>query len=80
MHVGMAKKPLEPYNPKSYRNRLPTADVKKPVTNSSQIEFGDRGYQYFINSLECFITNISSLLIKTLSETLGRSNQSPMGG
>jgi len=42
MHVGMNKKPLVPYHPNSYRNRLPVADAKKPPKNSSQIEFGDR--------------------------------------
>jgi len=42
MHVGMAKKPLVPYHPTSYRNRLPVGDAKKPPKNSSQIEFGDR--------------------------------------
>ena len=38
----MAKKPLVPYHPHSYRNRLPVPDAAKPPKNSSQIEFGDR--------------------------------------
>lgn len=31
----MSKKPLEAYDPNSYRNRLPIADPKMPATNSS---------------------------------------------
>jgi len=42
MHTGMDKKPLCPYDPLSYRNRLPVQDARKPPKNSSQIEFGDR--------------------------------------
>ncbi len=42
LHVGMRNKPLVPYNPHSYRNRLPIADVKKPPKNASSIELGDR--------------------------------------
>ena len=42
MHVGMKNKPLLPYNPNSYRNRLPALDAKKPPKNVSSIEIGDR--------------------------------------
>mmetsp|Transcript_8 Transcript_8/g.4 ORF Transcript_8/g.4 Transcript_8/m.4 type:complete len:88 (+) Transcript_8:332-595(+) len=42
MHCGMTKKPLEPYNPLSYRNRLPQPTVVMPYKNSSQIVIGDR--------------------------------------
>jgi len=43
MHVGMTKKPLVPYNPTSYRNRLPTSTVIMPHKNKSVVEIGDRG-------------------------------------
>ena len=43
MHVGMTKKPLVPYNPTSYRNRLPTSSVIMPHKNKSIVEIGDRG-------------------------------------
>lgn len=42
MHAGMAKKPLVPYNPDSYRSRLPSADFVAPYRNASQFEIGDR--------------------------------------
>jgi len=42
MHSGMPTKPLVPYHPTSYRNRLPIIDLKKPMSNSSTIELGDR--------------------------------------
>ena len=42
LHCGTTKKPLEPYNPTSYRSRLPLPDNKLPSKNSSQIEIGDR--------------------------------------
>jgi len=42
----MAKKPLEPYNPFSFRNRLPQATVVMPYKNSSQIVIGDRCSDY----------------------------------
>lgn len=42
MHAGMKSKPLVPYNPNSYRNRLPIPDAKKPPTNASSVELGDR--------------------------------------
>ena len=38
----MQKKPLEPYHPFSYRNRLPQPTVVMPYKNSSQIVIGDR--------------------------------------
>jgi len=44
MHVGMQLKPLVPYNPISYRNRLPTASIIMPHKNKSIVELGDRGY------------------------------------
>jgi len=43
MHVGMSKKPLVPYHPTSYRNRLPTSSVIMPHKNKSVVEIGDRG-------------------------------------
>jgi len=43
MHVGMSKKPLVPYHPLSYRNRLPTSYVIMPHKNKSVVEIGDRG-------------------------------------
>jgi hypothetical protein len=43
MHAGMAKKPLVPYHPLSYRNRLPTSTVIMPHKNKSVVEIGDRG-------------------------------------
>jgi len=43
MHVGMAKKPLVPYNPTSYRNRLPTPTCVMPHKNKSVVELGDPG-------------------------------------
>jgi hypothetical protein len=42
MHAGMSKKPLVPYNPHSYRSRLPTAEYVAPYRNASQFEIGDR--------------------------------------
>eukprot|EP00831_Metopus_contortus_P054151 TRINITY_DN4553_c0_g1_i7.p2 TRINITY_DN4553_c0_g1~~TRINITY_DN4553_c0_g1_i7.p2 ORF type:complete len:179 (+),score=18.51 TRINITY_DN4553_c0_g1_i7:188-724(+) len=42
MHVGMPKKPLVPYHPNSYRNRLPISNVVMPHKNSSQVVIGDR--------------------------------------
>ena len=42
MHAGMEKKPLVPYNPTSYRNRLPEPTVVMPYKNSNQIIIGDR--------------------------------------
>ena len=41
-HVGMAKKPLMPYNPNSVRSQLPKPTVVMPYKNSSQIVIGDR--------------------------------------
>ena len=38
----MIKKPLEPYHPNHYRNRLPKPTVVMPYKNSSQIVIGDR--------------------------------------
>jgi len=43
MHVGMEKKPLVPYHPESYRNRLPVGGVIMPHKNKSIVEIGDRG-------------------------------------
>ena len=42
----MMKKPLEPYNPFSFRSRLPQATVVMPYKNSSQIVIGDRCTDY----------------------------------
>ncbi|KAL4503926.1 hypothetical protein ABPG72_022556 [Tetrahymena utriculariae] len=41
-HVGMSQKLLEPYQPHSYRNRLPVPDAPPQFSNASQIEVGDR--------------------------------------
>jgi len=43
LHLGMNGKPLESYNPISYRNRLPVQDAYIAARNSSQIVLGDRG-------------------------------------
>ena len=42
LHVGMAKKPLEPYHPHAHRSRLPSPTIVMPYKNSSQIVIGDR--------------------------------------
>ncbi|CDW81821.1 UNKNOWN [Stylonychia lemnae] len=42
LHVGMIKKPLEPYHPNAHRSRLPSPTVVMPYKNSSQIVIGDR--------------------------------------
>lgn len=42
MHTGMPSKPLMPYDPNSYRSRLPSADYVAPYRNASQFEIGDR--------------------------------------
>lgn len=38
--VGDKHKPLEKYNPNSFRNRLPIPDAKIPKKNDSSIKFG----------------------------------------
>jgi hypothetical protein len=43
MHAGMNGKPLEKYDPNSYRNRLATGGVIMPHKNKSIVEIGDRG-------------------------------------
>ena len=43
MHAGMVKKPLVPYDPTSYRNRLPTSGIVMAPKNKSIVEIGDRG-------------------------------------
>jgi hypothetical protein len=43
MHVGMASKPLVPYEPNSYRNRLSTGGIVMSHKNKSNIEIGDSG-------------------------------------
>ena len=45
LHAGMTRKPLEPYNPNSYRSRLPVATIVMPYKNSSQVVIGDRTSQ-----------------------------------
>ena len=42
LHAGMVKKPLQPYHPNAFRNRLPQPTVVMPYKNSSQIVIGDR--------------------------------------
>ena len=42
LHCGMMKKPLAPYHPNAYRNRLPQPTVVMPYKNSSSIVIGDR--------------------------------------
>jgi len=42
LHVGMARKPLEPYSMNAHRSRLPSPTVFMPYKNSSQIVIGDR--------------------------------------
>ena len=46
MHAGMNRKPLGPYDPNSYRSRLPVATIVMPYKNSSQVVIGDRTSQY----------------------------------
>jgi len=46
LHTGMPLKPLEPYNPTSYRNRLPVVDAKMLSRNGSQLEIGNRSELY----------------------------------
>ena len=41
MHVGMVGKPLVPYDPNSYRNRLSTGGIVMSHKNKSCIEIGD---------------------------------------
>jgi hypothetical protein len=43
MHAGMGAKPLVPYEPESYRNRLPIHGIVMAPKNKSIIEIGDRG-------------------------------------
>jgi len=42
MHAGMGKKPLVPYHPISYRNRLPTSDFYMPYKNTSKFDLGEK--------------------------------------
>ncbi len=42
MHVGMNKKPLLPYDPNSFRSRLPTKDFFMPHSNLSRINIGNQ--------------------------------------
>ncbi len=42
LHVGVGKKPLEPYHPNAYRSRLYQPQITMPYKNSSQIVIGDR--------------------------------------
>jgi len=39
----MAKKPLIPYSPSSYRNRLPIKTVHMAYKNFSQVSLGNPG-------------------------------------
>lgn len=41
MHIGMGKKPLVPYNPTSYRNRLPVDNKFKVYKNTSKFDVGN---------------------------------------
>ena len=41
VHAGMLNKPLEPYNPSSYRNRLSNLDYVCSQKNKSSFEIGD---------------------------------------
>lgn len=42
IHAGMLNKPLEPYNPSSYRNRLPNMDFVISHKNKSSMEIGNK--------------------------------------
>lgn len=42
VHAGMLNKPLEPYNPSSYRNRLPNYDFVICHKNKSSLEIGSK--------------------------------------
>lgn len=41
VHLGMDKKPLVPYTPNSYRNRLPIDNSHTAYKNTSRINIGD---------------------------------------
>lgn len=41
-HTGMAKKPLVPYHPESFRNRLPTGNFYAQHKNLSKIQIGSQ--------------------------------------
>ena len=43
MHVGMGKKPLCPYDPMSYRNRMPIDDFHVEKQRKNEFEMGDPG-------------------------------------
>ena len=43
MHCGMGKKPLIPYDPSSYRSRLPIGGIVMSHKNKSLIEIGVGG-------------------------------------
>ena len=43
MHCGMGKKPLMPYDPSSYRSRLPVGGIVMSHKNKSLIELGANG-------------------------------------
>ncbi|OMJ68238.1 hypothetical protein SteCoe_34384 [Stentor coeruleus] len=71
MHAGMPTKPLVPYNPNSYRSRLPSADYVAPYRNASQFEIGDRTA---CSAKTVFRTSNQSLLVsKNILE--GLTNQ-----
>lgn len=44
LHLGMSKKPLEPYHPDAHRSRMKTEEFIMPYKNSSSIVLGDRSY------------------------------------
>ena len=54
----MLKKPLAPYHPNAFRNRLPQPTVVMPYKNSSSIVIGDRSTmnkrQYISMSMNTF--------------------------
>ena len=41
-HVGMIKKPMAPYDPLSYRSRLPSPTKVIPYKNASSLMFLDK--------------------------------------
>lgn len=58
MRCGMDKKPLMPYSPNSYRNRLPILDIKRLYKNTSTLELGHKRF-YIKNKFIIRFNNLS---------------------
>ena len=70
-HAGMRQKPLQPYNPSSFRSRLPTADMVMPYRNASIVEIGDRSSY---NPRSVFKTTYKTFMVPSSFNNFG-SNQ-----